>query len=173
MPTSRSRLASLLALLLAVPAGASAQVPLVASGMAGVSFDLDDRDPVSGGGFSFLTQVGVALSRIEFGAEVGQHQLGSDRKASQYGAFLRFTAPALRRAVPYLVAGLAQYRYSPAGSGTSHALGGSLGPGVRLRLDEAHLSLLLEARFHTSFERMRVISSQDFIAVSAGLRLAL
>ena len=50
MPTSRSRRASLLALLLAIPAGASAQVPLVASGMAGVSFDLDDRAPVSGGG---------------------------------------------------------------------------------------------------------------------------
>ncbi|HMV33447.1 MAG TPA: hypothetical protein PKA50_15115 [Gemmatimonadales bacterium] len=173
MPMIRERLGLILGLALTLPVGAAAQLPLVASGMAGVSFDIDDRDPVSGGGFSFLTEAGLAYARIEFGAEVGQHNLGNDRKAKQYGAFVRFTAPASRRAVPYLVAGLAQYRYSPAGSGSTHALGGSLGPGVRLGLDEGHLALLLEARFHTSFERARVISSQDFIAVAAGLRLAL
>ncbi len=173
MPTIRKRLGLCLGLVLGLPAGAAAQLPLVATGMAGVSFDIDDRDPVSGGGFSFLSEVGLAYPRIEFGAEVGQHRLGNDRKAGQYGAFIRFTAPASRRAVPYLVAGLAQYRYTPAGSGSTHALGGSLGPGVRLGLDQGHLALVLEARFHTSFERARVISSQDFIAVSAGLRLAL
>ncbi len=173
MPNFRSRLALLVGLAFAAPETAVAQLPLVASGMAGVSFDINDDDPVSGAGFSFLAEVGLAYSRIEFGAEAGQHNLGRDRKARQYGAFVRFTAPALRRVVPYLVAGLAQYRFSPAGSGSSHALGGSLGPGVRFGLDQAHLALLLEARFHTSFERARVISSQDFVSVSAGLRLAL
>lgn len=159
----------LLSLLFLAPPQAGAQVPLEVTGAAGASFDLDDRNPESGGGFSFLTGIGVRLSRLTVGAEFGQHTTGNDRKAKQYGVFVRLPAVTEGRVRPYFVLGIADYRYSPAFGGRTHAVGGSVGPGLQLAVASTHVHLLLEARFHTSFDRIGTISSQEYLGVGAGL----
>jgi hypothetical protein len=165
-----SRLAVALALLISILARPVAgQVAVVLTGVAGASFDIDDRDPETGGGFSFLTGIGLRLSRISFGAEFGQHAVGQDRKAKQYGVFLRLPATTGGRVEPYFVLGVADYRYSPAAGGKSHSPGGSVGPGVLLNVASSPVRVLFEVRFHTSFDRISTISSQDYVAVGAGL----
>jgi hypothetical protein len=148
------------------------QVAVIATGAAGASFDIDDRDPETGGGFSFLTGFGLRLSRVSFGAEFGQHAVGQDRKAKQYGVFVRLPATTGGRAEPYFVLGVADYRYSPAAGGKTHSLGGSVGPGVFVNVARSPVRVLFEARFHTSFDRISTISSQDYVAISAGLGLS-
>lgn len=150
---------------------ATGQVAVVVTGAAGASFDIDDRDPETGGGFSFLTGIGLRLSRVSFGAEFGQHAVGQDRKAKQYGVFVRLPATTGGRAEPYFVLGVADYRYSPATGGKTHSLGGSVGPGVFVNVAKSPVRVLFEARFHTSFDRISTISSQDYVAISAGLGL--
>lgn len=165
---------SLLVLMLFLPClirPATGQVAVVVTGAAGASFDIDDRDPETGGGFSFLTGIGLRLSRVSFGAEFGQHAVGQDRKAKQYGVFVRLPATTGGRAEPYFVLGVADYRYSPATGGKTHSLGGSVGPGVFVNVAKSPVRVLFEARFHTSFDRISTISSQDYVAISAGLGL--
>lgn len=166
------RLVVAMTLILPFPARPVAgQVAVVVTGAAGASFDIDDRDPETGGGFSFLTGVGLRVSRISFGAEFGQHAVGQDRKAKQYGAFVRLPATSGGRVEPYFILGVADYRYSPSAGGKTRSLGGSVGPGVFLNVASSPVHVLFEARFHTSFDRISTISSQDYVAVSAGLGL--
>lgn len=151
----------------------AAQLPVFVIGSAGASFDVDERDPVGGGGFAFVTGAGLRFRRIAFGAEFGQHTLGGDRKARQYGAFLRLAATSGRRIDPYFVLGVADYRYSPATGTRTRAMGGSLGPGVGLALIDPNVRVVLEGRYHTSLDRIGTISSQEFVAVSLGIELRL
>lgn len=150
-----------------------AQVPLVIHGQAGIAVDVDDQDGASGAGFSGLTGIGVRIRTLEFGGEVGQHSLGRDRKAKQYGAWLRAFASGRGRVRAYLVAGLANYRYSPSNGNRTQAIGGSIGPGALFLLGDAPVGVLLEARFHSGFDRLGVIASQEFLTLSAGLRIGL
>jgi hypothetical protein len=161
------------AALLILPWRATAQIPLFVTGSVGASYDVDDRDPRAGGGFAYLTGVGLWFPRVAFGAEFGQHALGGDRKTKQYGAFVRFPATSGGRVRPFFVAGLADYRYTPASGGKSHALGANVGPGVTVALASERASLLLEARFHASFDRIAAISSQEFLSIMLGLQLGL
>ena len=174
LPVRRSLSLVVLALLLAAFAGGlGAQVPLVVHGLGGIAVDIDDQDAASGAGFSLLTGVGIRLRTLEFGGEFGHQSLGDDRKAKQYGGWLRVFAPGRGGLRAYLVAGIANYRYSPATGSRSQAMGGSIGPGLLLRLGDPRAALLLEARFHSGFDRLGVIASQEFLTVSAGLRLGL
>ena len=175
MPTPRPdcRLLASLLLCLLVPAGLRAQVGVAATGLAGVSFDIDDRDPVTGGGVAGIADLGVVLREIEFGAEFGDHGLGHGRGARQYGAYARFWPPVRGRAAPYLVVGLASYHYYPVPGNHSHAFGGSLGGGVRFPILGSRAGTLVEVRFHSSFDRIRLLSTQEFISGMLGLRLDL
>lgn len=160
-------------LLVVQPGRAAAQIPLFVTGAVGGSFDIDDRDPLSGGGFAYLTGIGLRFPRVAFGAEFGQHALGGDRKARQYGGFTRFPATSGGRVRPFFVAGLADYRYSPAAGRRSHALGGSVGPGLAIALLSDRASVQLEARFRASFDRIAAISSQEFLSIMMGLEVGL
>jgi hypothetical protein len=145
------------------------QTAVVVTGAAGASFDIDDRDPETGGGFSFFTSAGLRLARVSFGVEFGRYAVGHERKARQLGAFVRVPALSEGRVEPYFVLGLADYRYTAPAGGTNHSLGGSVGPGVLLHVASSPAHVLLEARFHTSFDRISTIASQDYVAISAGL----
>jgi hypothetical protein len=154
------------------PLALTAQVAFVAHGLGSVSVDVDDQDAASGAGFGFMAGAGIRLRNLEFGGEYGQHGLGDDRKAKQYGGWIRVFATGPSRVRLFLVAGIADYRYSPASGSRSRSVGGSVGPGVIIPLGSARTSLLLEARFHSGFDRLGVISSQEFLSISAGVRLA-
>lgn len=154
------------------PLALRAQVQFVAHGLGSVSVDVDDQDATSGAGFGFMAGAGIRLRNLEFGGEYGQHGLGDDRKAKQYGGWIRVFATGQSRVRLFLVAGIADYRYSPASGSRSHSVGGSIGPGVIIPLGSPRTSLLLEARFHSGFDRLGVISSQEFLSISAGVRLA-
>jgi hypothetical protein len=161
---------TVLALLLGGAGTVRAQRPFI-SGLAGAAFDLDQATPGAGGGFSLLSQVGLRLRGVVFGAEFGRHLRGGDRKARQYGAFVRVPATVSRWIEPYLTIGLGLYRYAP-GSGTrARAIGGSLGPGIAFTLGQARARLLLEGRFHTALDKIGTIASQDFFGIGAGLEL--
>lgn len=164
----RRRLLVLLPLL--VVSGLRAQVPLFVSGAGGLSIDVgdDSRTSGTGAGIGWQAEVGVRLKRAEFGGEVGDHRLGNDRKARTYGGFLRIPAGELARFRPYVVLAVGAYQYSPAPGGNSTHLGGSGGPGARFLLGN-RAGFLLEARFHTTFDKVTSIQAQDFIAVLAGL----
>lgn len=149
-----------------------AQVQFVAHGLGSVSVDVDDQDAASGAGFGFMAGAGIRLRNLEFGGEYGQHGLGEDRKAKQYGGWIRVFATGPSRVRLFLVAGIADYRYSPASGSRSHSVGGSIGPGVLIPLGSARTSIMLEARFHSGFDRLGVIASQEFLSISAGVRLA-
>jgi hypothetical protein len=168
-----SAFAAVASLLILLPRPGAAQLPLFVSGAVGGSYDIDDRDPETGGGFGFLTGVGLRFKQVAFGAEFGQHALGGDRKARQYGAFVRLPASSGGPVRPYLVAGVADYRYSPSTGSKRHALGGSVGPGATFALGSWHASAILEARFHSSFDQLAAVSSQEFLSVMVGLQLAL
>jgi len=170
LPTLRSWFFTLALLPLALSAPPiAAQLPVFLVGSAGASFDVDERDPVSGGGFAFLTGVGLRFHRVALGGEFGQHALGGDRKAKQYGAFLRLAATEARRVEPYLLLGVADYQYGPATGTRTRALGASVGPGVTFALLDPRIRVLLEGRFHTSLDRIGTISSQEFMSVALGL----
>jgi opacity protein-like surface antigen len=149
------------------------QLPVFVTASAGASFDVDERDPAHGGGFAFLTGVGLHFRRVAFGAEFGHHALGGDRKAKQYGAFLRLAATSGRRINPYVIVGVAGYRYSPATGTRTQTVGGSLGPGLGFSLIVPNVRIVLEGRYHTSLDRIGTISSQEFMAVALGLEFRL
>jgi hypothetical protein len=170
----RLRVLLLLALSL-TPGGLVAQLPLMAAGFAGAAVNTDENSPGGGsGGFSFQTELGVRLPRVTFGAELSQHQTGGDLKSRVYGGFVRL--PSFLGEGPvtiYLVAGLGNYRFDPSAGKGSSTVGGSLGPGVSFRLGEVPLAVNLEARFHSTFEKLPRINNQQFVSVLGGLELRL
>lgn len=171
-PISR-RWLLLLALPLFQPTRALAQLPLLAAGFAGGAFNTDDNGPDEGsGGFAFQADLGLRLSRVSFGAELAHHKTSGALKTKVYGGFLRL--PSLVGDGPvqvYFVAGLGNYRFAPSGGGESSTLGGSLGPGVSIRLQHTPIALDLEARFHSTFEQLPRINSQQFLSLLGGLEL--
>lgn len=74
---------------------------------------------------------------------------------------------------PFFIAGVADYRYSPAPSRKSRALGASVGPGLIVTLVPARATVVLQARFHSSFDRVAAVSSQEFVSVMLGLEFGL
>jgi hypothetical protein len=172
MLRSFTRISALTLLAALVAGGVRAQVPVFVTTSAGAAIDIDETDPVTGGGFAFLGGAGLHFPRVAFGAEFGQHSLGHDRKAKQYGLFVRLPAVTTGRVRPYLVVGVADYRYSPATGRRTRALGGSLGPGVAFRVATPRAAINIETRFHSSFDQIGTISSQDFVGVTMGLDLA-
>jgi hypothetical protein len=154
------------------PAPASAQVPIAVSGFAGGAFPTDDSSPGDrGGGFAFQTRVGLHYSRVAFGGEFGQYTTTSALKARVYGGFVRFSSLSSGVAQLYLVVGLGAYRFSPSTGSSSTVLGGSLGPGVSLALGDSPARILMEARFHSTFDQLRSLNRQQYVAVLGGLEL--
>jgi len=99
---------------------------------------------------------------------------GGDFKSNVYGGFVRF--PSLIGEGPvqvYLVAGLGNYRFDPSSGRGSSTVGGSLGPGVNIRLRGSPVAVGFEARFHSTFDRLARINNQQFLSVVGGLELGL
>ena len=165
------RISALALLVGLLPGGAGAQMPVFVSGSAGAAVDIDETDPVTGSGFAFLAGIGLRFPRFAIGAEFGQHSLGHDRKAKQYGVFGRLPAVTTGRVRPYLVIGVADYRYSPTTGRRTHALGGSLGPGIALSVLAPRVGIIIETRFHSGFDQTGTLSSQDFVGITMGLDL--
>lgn len=133
----------------------------------------DDLPEGNGAGFGMQGEAGVWLPRVAIGGEVAQHNTTSDRKVKIFGAFLRipsFTSGVVR---PYLVTGIGAYRYSVDGFGSRTSVGASVGPGALFRLRGSPLSVLLEARFHTTFNRQAGLNTQQFFAIMGGAELRL
>jgi hypothetical protein len=151
-----------------------AQVPLFVSGLAGGAFTTDDDAPSgAGGGFAFQVDVGLRLRRVAVGGELGQHSTARNLKAKLFGGFVRLPSLASGPVRLYFVAGLGAYRLSPSGGGTSTTVGGSLGPGVAIALQNTRLGILLEVRFHATFDHLPRLNRQQFIAALGGLELRL
>jgi hypothetical protein len=148
-----------------------AQIQGFATGTAGLAFDLNQSIPGAGAGFAFVASAGVWVGRVQLGAEYGEHTRGSGRKATGYGLLLRLPAVTTGGLRPYLAAGLTEYRYRPAQGGKTHALGGSLGPGLWVGLGRSRAALIVETRLYTTFERFASIAGRDFTTVSTGLQV--
>lgn len=172
MSRSGLRIAALAVLAGLVPGRVWAQVPIYLTAAGGAAIDIDQTDPVTGGGWAFLVGAGVHFPRVAFGAEFGRHSLGHERSARQYGVFVRLPAVTAGRVRPYLVIGVADYRYSPTSGPRTHTLGGSVGPGITIRVPSSAVAIKIETRFHSSFDQIGTISSQDFVGVTTGLELA-
>jgi hypothetical protein len=170
-----SRIVRLLAVLavLALPAGLSAQLPLVVAGFAGVAFPTDQNTPgESSGGFSFQGDIGVRLRHLSVGAEYGQHKTGNNSKSEVFGGFLRLPSYVGEGPVQiYLVMGLGAYRFDPSGGKSRTTAGGSLGPGVSFGVRDTPVAFDIEVRFHSTFDQLPRINSQQFISAIAGLEL--
>jgi hypothetical protein len=166
---------ALTAVLLTTPTLARAQVPLFVAGFAGGAFNTNDNSPVgNSGGFAYQIDIGVRLARVAFGAEFAQHNTGHDLKSTVYGGFVRLPSfIGQGRVRVYLIAGLGNYRFNPAGGQGSSTVGGSLGPGVSFGLRGTPLAVNLEARFHATFEKLPRLNNQQFVSVLAGLELGL
>jgi hypothetical protein len=150
-----------------------AQVPVFITGSAGASLDVDSSDPVTGGGFCYLAGIGLRLTRVHFGGEIASHGLGHSRTARQLGAFARLPAMTRGPVRPYLVVGVADYRYDANSVPHRGALGGSIGAGAEFAVLSRHAGLVLEARFHTAFDKIGTISTQDFLSIGLGLDFGL
>jgi hypothetical protein len=161
--------------LLVLPAKLAGQVPLMVAGFAGGAFNTDQNTPGEGsGGFSFQAEAGVRLRHLSVGGEYAQHKTGGDFKTRVYGGFLR--VPSYLGESPiqiYLVLGLGAYQFSPAGSKSSTTVGGSLGPGVSFPLGRTPFAFDVEARFHSTFDQLPRINSQQFFSATGGLELRL
>lgn len=152
---------------------AQGRVPLFVAGLGGGSFTTGDAGPAgSGGGFAYQAEVGLRLSGAGFGAEYSHYDTGSDRKTNVYGGFLRISSFGSGAIRPYLVLGLGSYRFNPA-TGRSSTFGGSVGPGAIYRPLGSRIGLLLEARFHTTFDHLSGVNSQEFLSVVGGLEFGL
>jgi hypothetical protein len=77
-----------------------------------------------------------------------------------------------RRVEPYLLLGLGVYRYSPATGSRSHAVGGSVGPGLAFTIARSRARVLFESRFHSALDRIGTIAGEEFVTVAAGLEFA-
>ncbi len=143
------------------------------SSSAGIAVSTSNDTPGgNGAGFAVQAQGGLWLSRVAIGGEVGQHATGRDRKIKMFGAFLRVPAMTPGPVRPYLVTGLGAYRYGPDSGNRRTSIGGSVGPGALFRLG-GPLSLLLEARFHATFDRQPGLNTQQFFSVLGGAELRL
>lgn len=164
----------LLALPLAPAKAVQAQLPLFVGGLAGGAFNTDDNLPGgSGGGFTFQTNIGLRLPRVAFGGEYGEHRTGGDFKTRVFGAFVRLPSAGNGPVRLYLTAGLGAYQVTPTSGASSTTAGGSLGPGADLTLIPRRLGFVVEARFHSTFDRLPRINRQQFIAILGGLELRL
>lgn len=158
----------------AITSPLAAQARPFLAGAAGVGLDLNDQDGQGGADFGASAILGVRLATVSFGGEWAEISYGGDRKARVLGGFLRAHAFAGPQVAPYLVLGLGGYRFTPSGGGTSTAVGGSFGPGALFRLGErGRVRLLLEARFHTTFEKYANLTRQEFLSAMAGLQFGL
>ena len=160
-------------LLFVVPSGLQGQVPLFVTGFAGAAFNTDENTPSEGGGgFSYQTEVGLRFRHVSFGGEFGQHSTGGDFKTRVFGGFARFPSYLGDGPVQiYLALGLGAYRFSPSGGKSSTTVGGSLGPGVSFGLRGSPVAFNLEARFHSTFDRLPTINHQQFVSALGGVEL--
>ncbi|HWA15666.1 MAG TPA: hypothetical protein VG817_04480 [Gemmatimonadales bacterium] len=150
---------------------AEAQLEGFVNGAGGIAVGInDDLAHGSGASWAVQGQAGLNLSRFVVGGELAQFQPTTDRKVKVFGAFFRIAAFADRPVRPYLVTGLGAYRYSAAGDSRT-SIGGSVGPGALFQLRGSPLSFLLEARFHTTFDRQPGLNTQQFLAILAGAEL--
>jgi hypothetical protein len=152
--------------LLAGPAQAQSRGFVNGAGGAAVSIN-DDLPGGSGAGWAAQGQAGLSLSRVMLGGEVGQFKTARDRKVKVFGGFIRVSSFGAGAVRPYLVTGLGAYRYSIAGESRT-SVGASVGPGALFRIHGTPLSFLLEARFHTTFDRHPGLTTQQFLAILAG-----
>jgi hypothetical protein len=165
--------AALLLATVAAVSPAEAQARLALAGFAGGAFDAEDSGPTGGGGgFAWQAEMGVQLSRIVVGGEVARHDTGRSRHARVFGGFFRFLSPGDRPIRPYLVAGIGAYRFTPS-QGETTTVGGSIGPGATWRFLGGRAMAVFEARFHSPFDRVPGVASQQFVSVLAGLQLGL
>jgi hypothetical protein len=106
------------------------------------------------------------------GGEFAQHQIGGDFKSRIYGGFLRLPSYLGESAIQiYLVVGLGAYQFVPAAGKSSTTGGGSLGPGVSFPLGRSPFAFDVEARFHSTFDQLPRINSQQFFSATGGLEL--
>jgi hypothetical protein len=165
----------LLAVLLSLTATpAAAQWRGFVNSAVGLAVPVGDDLPEGGGGAGFAVQgeVGLWVSRVGLAAEVAQHHIGRERKVKVYGAVIRIPSFTAGRIQPYLVTGLAAYRTSVTDAGSRTSVGGSVGPGALFRIRDTPLRILLEARFHTTFDRQPGLSTQQFLGMMAGAELS-
>jgi hypothetical protein len=170
------RVMGLVGLLLALGASpASAQLRGFINSAAGIAVPIGDDLPDTGGGAGFAVQgeVGLWVSRIGLAAEVAQHNTGGDRKVKVFGGVLRIPSWTQGPVRPYLATGLGAYRYSIEGVGSRTSVGGSVGPGALFRLRGTPAAIMLEARFHATFDRQPGVNTQQFFAIMAGAELSL
>lgn len=162
-------LAGLVSVCIAAPV--AAQLQGFVNGAGGVALAIND-DLAGGSGASWAVQgeAGVNLSRVVLGGEVAQFKTANDRKVKVFGAFFRVSSFGNGMVRPYLVTGLGAYRTSAAGDSRT-SVGGSVGPGALFRVRGTPLSFLLEARFHTTFDRQPGLNTQQFLAILGGAEL--
>lgn len=158
-------------LLALAPAGLAAQLPVFVAGAAGGAFNTDENTPEgTSSGFAWQTQAGLRLAHIAFGAEFASYNTGSNAKSKIYGGFVRFpTYLGQSRNQLYLTVGLGAYRFSPSGAASSTTAGGSIGPGVSLAFGNLPVGFMAEARFHSTFDKLPRINSQQYLGVIGGL----
>jgi hypothetical protein len=158
-------------LLVLAPAGAVAQLPVFVSGAAGGAFTTDENTPEgTSSGFAWQGQAGLRLAHIAFGGEVASYNTGSHSKSKIYGGFVRFpTYLGASRSQIYLTIGLGAYQFDPDGASSSTTVGGSIGPGVSLALGSLPFAVMAEARFHSTFDKLPRINSQQYLGVIGGL----
>lgn len=151
-----------------------AQLPLFATGLAGGAFFTDDNLPGGGGGgFAFQTDLGLRYPRVAFGGEFGEYRTGGDFKTRVFGGFIRLPSAGNGPVHLYFAAGLGAYQALPSTGGSRTTAGGSLGPGADITLVPHRLGLLIEARFHSTFDRLSGINRQQFLALLGGIELRL
>ncbi len=148
------------------PAAAQVRGFVNAAGGAAIAIN-DDLSQGTGAGWAVQSEIGLNLSRVMLGGEVAQFKTARDRKVKVFGAFFRVASFGSSRIRPYLVTGLGAYRYS-AGGDSRTSVGGSVGPGAPFHLRDTPFSFLLEARFHTTFDRQPGLNTQQFLAIMAG-----
>jgi hypothetical protein len=143
--------------------------PFVGGG-AGLAFDLNEQAGETGGGFGYYGDIGIRFRSLAIGGEYQKLQYGDDRKARTVGGFVRAHAFDTQQVSPYLVLGIAAYRFSPVAGGSTNTVGGSFGLGTLVRLGDSGLRLQLEARFHTSFDQYANLTRQELLAATAGVQ---
>ncbi|MFN8652818.1 MAG: hypothetical protein U0133_13015 [Gemmatimonadales bacterium] len=169
------RLSLLLSLAFAAPVAATAQVPVFVAGQAGGAFTTDENTPNgTGSGFAWLGAAGVAFEHLSVGGEYAAYKTGGGGKSEVVGGFARLpTYIGNSPSQLYLVIGLGAYRFRPPTGKASTTAGGSLGPGIRVAFRGSPVAILAEVRFHSTFDKLPRINSQQFIGLTGGLELRL
>lgn len=162
-----------LALLLLAPMGLAAQLPIFVTGTAGGAFNTDENTPEgTGGGFAWLAQAGLRLAHVSLGGEYATYRTGRGAKTKVFGGFARFPTNLGESTIQlYLTVGLGVYQFSPSNAKSSSTAGGSIGPGVSLGLPSTPLAFMAEVRFHSTFDKLPRINSQQYLGVLGGVEL--